>query len=132
MLLQKEEIPQIRVKRIKVPPQALERVKDALSRHPHINFVEPNFLARPDLIPNDSYYSSQWHLQTISAPQGWDISEGSVSVSIARPDTGVDPTHPDLSGKLLPGYNFYDNNTDTHDVYGHGTAVAGSAAAIVQ
>ena len=51
-----EEIPQIRVKRIKVPPQALEKVKDALSRHPHINFVEPNFLAEPTFTPNDSYY----------------------------------------------------------------------------
>jgi thermitase len=27
------------------------------------------------------------------------------------------------------GYNFYDNNTDTSDVCGHGTAVAGVAAA---
>jgi len=53
-----EEIPQIRVKRIKVPPQALERVKDALSRHPHINFAEYNFLAEPTVTPNDNYYLS--------------------------------------------------------------------------
>jgi hypothetical protein len=125
-----EEIPQIRVKRIKVPPQALERVKDALSRHPHINFAEYNFLAEPTVTPNDNYYLSQWHLPKISAPLGWDISEGSSNVAIAILDTGIDPTHPDLSGKLLPGYNFYDRNTDTHDVYGHGTAVAGSAAAL--
>lgn len=31
---------------------------------------------------------------------------------------------------MVPGWNFYDNNSDTRDVYGHGTAVAGSAAAI--
>jgi subtilisin family serine protease len=30
----------------------------------------------------------------------------------------------------VPGYNFVDNNTDTHDVRDHGTAVAGTAAAI--
>src|SRR5205814_8076653 len=41
-----------------------------------------------------------------------------------------DPTHPDLAGKLLGGYNFVDGNTDTADVHGHGTAVAGTAAAI--
>jgi thermitase len=42
----------------------------------------------------------------------------------------VDPTHPDLAAQLVPGYNFYDNNTDTHDVFHHGTMVAGVAAAI--
>ena len=29
----------------------------------------------------------------------------------------------------MPGWNFYDNNSDTSDVVGHGTAVAGTAAA---
>lgn len=44
-------------------------------------------------------------------------------------DSGVDLEHPDLAGKVLPGYNFYDNNCDVRDVSGHGTAVAGVAAA---
>src|SRR5438445_5793688 len=30
---------------------------------------------------------------------------------------------------MLPGWNVYDNNSDTSDVYGHGTSVAGVAAA---
>lgn len=51
-------------------------------------------------------------------------------VIIAILDTGVDGAHPDLSAKLVPGSNTYDNNADTSDVYGHGTAVAGSAAAL--
>jgi len=45
-------------------------------------------------------------------------------------DTGVDPTHPDLAGKLTLGKNFYDNNDDWTDRCGHGTSVAGTAAAI--
>lgn len=125
-----KEIPQIRVKQIKIPPHALEKIMDAFSRNPHINYVEPNFLAEPLEPPNDSYYSYQWHHPKISTPQGWNINKGSTNVPIAILDTGVDPTHPDLSSKLLLGYNFYDNNTDTKDVYGHGTAVAGVAAAI--
>lgn len=125
-----DEIPQIRVKRIKVPPQALERVKAALARNPHINYVEDNGLVEPALVPNDPRFASQWHLPIIWAPQGWDISRGSAGATIAILDSGVDPTHPDLVGKLVAGYNFIVNNTDTHDVYGHGTEVAGAAAAI--
>jgi len=124
------EISQIRVKRIKVPEQALERVKEALSHNPKINFVENNFLAEAVGTPNDRYYSSQWHLPKISAPLGWDISTGSSNIAIAIIDSGADPTHPDLSSKLIPGYNFVNDNADTHDAQGHGTAVAGSAAAI--
>ena len=125
-----EEIAPIQVKRIKVPAAAREKVKAALARNPHVSFVEENYLAKPTAIPNDPSYASQWHLPKIAAPPGWDISTGSSTVDIAIIDTGVDPSHPDLTGKLLPGYNFVTNTTDTHDVYGHGTKTAGSAAAM--
>jgi len=124
-----DEIKPIRVKRIKVPEHALEHVKEALAKNPHVKFVEKNFIADPVVTPNDPSLPVQWHLAKISAPQGWDISSGVSSVKIGIADSGVDPTHPDLATKLLPGFNFYDYNTDTRDVYGHGTQVAGSAAA---
>ena len=44
-------------------------------------------------------------------------------------DTGVDSTHEDLAGKMVAGWNVYDNNSNTSDVFGHGTKVAGTAAA---
>jgi thermitase len=124
-----QEIPQIRMKKIKLPAHALEKVKEVLSRDPHIEFVEENYLAEGSAIPSDVYYSSQWHLPMISAPEAWDISTGSNDEAIAIIDSGVDATHPDLSNKLLSGYNFLGENTDTRDVLGHGTAVAGAAAA---
>ncbi|MFZ7111158.1 MAG: Ig-like domain-containing protein, partial [Desulfatiglandales bacterium] len=124
------EIERIRVKRIKVPAQALEKVKAALSKNPHFSFVENNYLAMGAVNPNDEKFPSQWHLPKISAPAGWDLNVGSEGEPIAIIDSGVDPTHPDLAAKLLTGYNFVGDNTDTHDVLGHGTAVAGSSAAI--
>ena len=124
------ELKQLRVREIKVPEQALEKVKAALAKNPHISYAENNFIAASGFEPDDYQYPSQWHLPKISAPEGWDMSIGSESIPVAIIDSGVDPNHQDLWEKLIPGYNFIDENTDTHDVYGHGTAVAGTAAAV--
>ncbi len=125
-----DEIPQIHVHRIKMPSATLEAVERSLSRQPAVKFVERNHILPPAFVPDDPFLPSQWHLQTIAAPGAWDISQGGPRVIIAILDTGVDMSHPDLAAKLVPGYNFYDNNTNTWDVHGHGTQVAGTAAAI--
>lgn len=115
----------IRVHVVSVPPQAEEAVARALSKHPKIAFAEPDALIPPDdTIPNDPQYASQWHLPLVKAPAAWDYTLGD-GVVAAVLDTGVDAAHPDLAGKLVPGWNMYDNNADTSDVYGHGTNVAG-------
>jgi subtilisin family serine protease len=125
-----EEISPIRVKRIRVPASRIEKVKAALSKNPHVSFVEYNYIAQAVITPNDEKYPSQWHLSAIAAPEGWDINTGSQNVAIAIIDSGITAQHEDLYGKIMPGYNFLLNNTDTSDVHGHGTAVSGSAAAI--
>ncbi|WP_157729374.1 S8 family serine peptidase [Tumebacillus algifaecis] len=79
--------------------------------------------------PNDPLYSSQWHLPNIGADVMWDTNRGSASNVIAIIDTGVDLTHPDLVGKIVPGYNFVAMNTNANDDQGHGTFMATLAAA---
>jgi hypothetical protein len=128
-----DEIRQIGVIVVSVPKSTLHRVKSALSRDPSVDFVEVNERIPPSLIPNDYQYGPSggqpYYLNEIRAPEAWDISIGSKDIVIAILDSGVGP-HPDLDAKLLQGYNFYNNNTDTMDVCGHGTIVAGAAAAI--
>ncbi|MEM1515708.1 MAG: S8 family peptidase [Candidatus Bathyarchaeia archaeon] len=125
-----DEIGQIGTLVITVPKHVVNNVKFALTRNRIVDFIEENCLVEPLLVPNDPYYSSQWHLEKIDVPEAWDITTGNQTVIIAVLDSGVDPNHPDLAGKLLQGWNFYDDNADTSDVYSHGTKVAGTAAAI--
>jgi subtilisin family serine protease len=93
-------------------------------------YAEPNYTVEGlDTIPNDPSWANQYGLTAIHAPQGWDISTGSASVIIAILDTGVDLTHPDIAVKIVPGYDFVNSDSTPQDDNGHGTHVAGIAAA---
>ena len=113
-----------------VPPgQSEEKLLERLARHPHVEFAELDELLHVEATTtNDPLIGSQWHLPKIAANSAWQSATGAGTI-IAILDTGVDASHPDLAGQLVPGWNMYDNNADTSDVYGHGTPVAGTAAA---
>ena len=118
----------INVRVIQLPPQASEKAVEALLKNnKHLKFAERDMLVKPSTT-NDPYYANGWHLPKIGTPTAWQTSSGR-NVVIAILDSGVDPDHPDLVSKLVPGWNTYNNNADTADVYGHGTKVAGAAAA---
>lgn len=123
---QKVKEPSGKVDVISVPAdKTKEQTIAELKADPNVEYAESNGIVKPTLAPNDTNYPSQWHLPKISAPQAWDIQTGSTSVKIAVLDTGVDITHADLAGRLISGYDFYDNDADPQDECGHGTAVAG-------
>lgn len=127
------QISQIGVFVLDLPEQANEAAfANAMKARSEVEFAELDKLIPPaQVIPNDPFFSdpNAWGLQKIGAPDAWTITTGSSSVTIAILDTGVDGTHPDLAPNMVPGRNIYDNNNDTSDVKGHGTMVAGAAAA---
>lgn len=129
-LEQKEEIAPIGVRVMSVPAERRETVLEALNRNPNIEFAEPDYEVQLLLTPNDPRYGEQWHLPKIQAPAAWDVTTGIADQVIAIIDTGVNSNHPDLKAKMLPGYNFISDNTNAGDDHGHGTLVAGAAAAI--
>lgn len=123
-------LPQIGVRILQVPRRAETAVVSALSNNPNFEFAEPDYIANIILTPNDPYYAAyQWHLPRISAPAAWDATTGSADVTVAVVDSGVQAGHPDLAGRVLAGYDFVNNDADASDDNGHGTAVAGVAAA---
>ena len=124
-------IREIGVRSVIVPKGRRDEIIRALQIDPDVEYVEPDYVASINLVPNDPYYSSyQWHLPKIAAPAAWDVTTGQTNVRIAVIDSGVDPSTPDLSGRLLGnGYDFVNFDNDPRDDNGHGTAVAGTAAA---
>lgn len=73
----------------------------------------------------------QYGLAQIGAPDAWRATKGG-GVVVAVVDTGVDAGHEDLSANLLPAYNASRRSTSgTQDDSGHGTHVAGIAAAVL-
>ena len=79
--------------------------------------------------------AQQWGLEQIGAPEAWEANRGE-GVVIAIVDTGVDLTHPDLAPRLLRdgdgqvvGRDEVDPGSAPQDEHGHGSLVAGVAAA---
>ncbi|MFI9553630.1 S8 family peptidase [Nonomuraea endophytica] len=79
----------------------------------------------------DPLEPQQWGLPAIKLPQAWTQEQGD-GVVIAIVDTGVDTDHPDLKDKIVDGYDFVDGDQDPKDSNGHGTHVAGIAAAVTR
>lgn len=119
------------VRIVRVPEHALGPTLEALRQDPRIEFAEPDHTATAIGGANDPYFTSgaQWYLPKIQAPAAWDYGTGASGVTIAVIDSGVLASHPDLAGKVLAGFDFHNSDTDPTDDNGHGSAVAGLAAA---
>lgn len=115
--------------RVAVEPGRELAVAAQLASNPAVRVAEPDYLFHKMTSPSDSLYYRQWNLRHIRAHQGWVRTTGSSNVVIAVVDTGVDLTHPDLAGKIVPGIDTAHNDADPSDDDGHGTHVASIAAA---
>src|SRR5439155_2945630 len=82
---------------------------------------------------NDPLFARQWGLRQIHAPAAWRRGATGRGVTIAVVDTGVDLKHPDLKSHLVAGADLQANPNcppGPQDENGHGTHVAGIAAAV--
>jgi len=125
----KKRIKGIDVEVVRLPSEV--SIREAVAKYKaraEVEFAEPNFLAQAFLSPNDPLYNKQWNLLKIASDESFDFSQGGFS-KIAIVDTGVDPNHPDLYGLVLTGFNTIDGTGNSLDDHGHGTHVAGIAAA---
>jgi subtilisin family serine protease len=95
-----------------------------------LTFTELTTINDPGFSSDDSDEDKQWGLHRASFTEAWDKTRGSVNVTVAILDTGIDGTHEDLSaGQVSNGYDFISRTLISaglnSDDNGHGTMVAG-------
>ncbi|MBL8842838.1 MAG: S8 family serine peptidase [Planctomycetes bacterium] len=138
------------------PERDLAAALCALNDSPLVRYAEPNFVARATGVPNDPLVPLQWHLgqandSDMDLFEAWDVARGDAGVVLATVDTGFDHAHPDLAHKAwvnpgeiagngidddangwiddVHGIDPVNGDGDPMDDNGHGTFVAGIAAA---
>jgi len=121
-----------------------------------VRYAEPEFVAYASGVPNDPLFAQQWQMAQPSDAdmdmvEAWDGALGSDAVVLATVDSGVDYNHPDLVNKVwvnpgeiagngidddlngwiddVHGIDPVNSDGDPMDDNGHGTFVAGVAAA---
>jgi type VII secretion-associated serine protease mycosin len=116
---------------VEVRPERRAELRRALEADPAIGAVESNPLRRAFAAPNDPAWSTSQasYLGPLRLERAWERAGKGAGQVVAVVDTGVDLSHPDLAGRLLPGYDFVDDDAVPNDANGHGTHVAGIIAA---
>ena len=109
------------------------RLAAKLSAMADVEWAVPDQRRTLSALPNDPLLADaqatvtpavgQWYLRAptstvvsaINATGAWDTTEGSATITVATLDTGVLFDHPDLAGKLHPGYDFVQNTATAID-----------------
>ena len=112
---------------------------DRLRQEEMIKAVESNYYLNLESERKIEFEASnpQWNHSVISLPLVWENNMGSGDVTVAVLDTGIDASHVDLKGQLVPGKSYIEREYDDSDYelgyiddHGHGTHVAGIARSV--
>ncbi|MNK79285.1 Thermophilic serine proteinase precursor [compost metagenome] len=125
------------------------RAIDALGADTSAVWAEPNMAfslppmktsTAPARIPglasetfNDPLLPAQYGVSITGTDRVWPVQKGSPDVVVAVIDSGIDGSHPEFAGQLVPGYDFSEKEPKPGgnvDGYGHGTHVAGVIGAV--
>jgi thermitase len=108
--------------------RALRGKLDDLRDDPGVAAADYNYIRTAAFLPDDPRFSGQWGLKKPAFPGAWDHARGA-GAKIAIIDSGIAQNHPDI-GKISAQIDYVDDDAVANDPYGHGTHVAGIAAAL--
>jgi subtilisin family serine protease len=96
-----KEFPSLRLQRVKLKKDlSVEEAIRLYKADPGVEYAEPNFFYKALNTPNDPSFSQLWGMTKINAPAAWDLTTGNSNIVVTIIDTGVDYSHPDLSGNM--------------------------------
>ena len=99
-------------------PDALADIAAAIQQDAAVMYADPVRRMYPQFTPDDPLFPHQWALSSalagVNASAAWDVQQGSVGLAIAVVDTGI-VDHPDLAGRVLPGYDFVSDPAAARD-----------------
>jgi len=89
--------------------ETLAQFAELIQADADVQYADPVRRAYAQAAPDDPYYSWQWSLTSpvsgINIETAWTLQPSASDVTVAVIDTGILP-HPDLVGRVLPGYDF--------------------------
>ena len=121
---------------VKTNGRSVEQTLADLRADPDVLYAEPDYVIQladgevEAVTVNDPKAGEQYSLDRMQVRRAWNVTTGADNV-IAVLDTGVQFSHPDLAGRLLPGHDFVNSDSNASDDNGHGTWVSGIIAARV-
>ena len=99
-------------------PDTLAALAAALEEDEAVMYADPVRRLYAQFTPNDPLFPQQWSLfdprSGVNAPAAWDLQRGTAGLAVAVIDTGI-VDHPDLAGRVLPGYDFVTDATRARD-----------------
>lgn len=112
----------------------------------HTGWTDSSDDSNSDNFPNDPLFNQQYALHNtgqlvggqvgrvgadVRALEAWHIPRTNHSVTVAVFDAGLSESHPDIAPRLVPGWDFQNNDSGTDDKYtSHGTHCAGIISAV--
>ena len=100
------------------------------NNNPDVEYAQPNYKYNIKAVTSDPYLAYEWGLNEINVQKVWNLTKNKETPIIAIVDTGVNADHLDLKDNILSGYNVIDGTSNVKDECGHGTHIAGIAAAL--
>lgn len=126
------DLPEIGWQRVRLPASfSADRGVKYFRSLSSVAATEPVMMQRLMRVPNDTGYSQQYAPVRINMPAAWEYTIGNPDVLVGVVDSGVRSTHEDLAANLVSGgRDYYDDDADPTDGFGHGTAVSGCVSAV--
>lgn len=134
-VVERDDAGRLHVRRVDAPVREADGTAAALRDRPEVVAVSRDakasaMVAGAAASGTDPHRGEQWGLTRLDAEGAWQVGRGDGQV-VAVVDTGVDASHPDLAGVVLPGFDAVDGGDGRRDPNGHGTHVAGIVAGLV-